>query len=68
MVQPQQKLPIVPQPTYFAVGPQPHEVTCPYCQTTAKTVMLRPILRCFSRRHYCAECGEYLGTYRRPQL
>ncbi|XP_037955690.1 uncharacterized protein LOC119685478 [Teleopsis dalmanni] len=58
-----------PNPAYFAVGPKSHEVTCPYCKQSAKTTVRRTILRCCgSRQHYCSQCGEYLGTYRRPQL
>ncbi|XP_037895313.1 uncharacterized protein LOC119640978 [Glossina fuscipes] len=55
-------------PVYFAVGPEPHEVSCPYCKQYGKTVMKNFFFRFCIRRHYCMHCGEYLGTYRRPQL
>ncbi|XP_037714586.1 uncharacterized protein LOC119550148 [Drosophila subpulchrella] len=57
-----------PQALYFAVGPGPNEITCPYCRTKAKTRVVRSWLRCCTKRHHCGACGEYLGVYRRPQL
>ncbi|XP_030387283.1 uncharacterized protein LOC115633914 [Scaptodrosophila lebanonensis] len=60
--------PIRPPPVYFAVGPKSHEITCPYCKVVGKTRLVRSLLRCCTKRHHCSSCGEYLGTYRRPQL
>ncbi|XP_061395986.1 uncharacterized protein LOC133331619 [Musca vetustissima] len=57
-----------PPPVYFAVGPKPHEVCCPYCKQKGKTITRRFLLSCCMRRQYCSSCGEYLGTYRRPKL
>ncbi|KMY95827.1 uncharacterized protein LOC26526719 [Drosophila erecta] len=57
-----------PKPLYFAVGPGPNDITCPYCRTKAKTRVVRSWLRCCTKRHHCGACGEYLGVYRRPQL
>ncbi|XP_055917989.1 uncharacterized protein LOC129950169 [Eupeodes corollae] len=61
------KLNVAPKVFYFAVGPNSHEVTCPFCKIQAKTTVKRKYLKCY-RQHYCSSCGEYLGTFRRPQL
>lgn len=56
-------LPVV----YFAVGPNAHDVTCPFCNVTGKTILKKKILA-GQRQHFCSNCREYLGTFRRPLL